>query len=404
MSARRAVIVDVVRTPFGRGRDNGALAGVHPVDLYAETIASLVRRTGLDPALVEDVITGCVIQVAEQAGNIGRQAALAAGLPEAVPAVTLDRKCGSAQQAIDFAAQGVIAGAYDVVIAGGVEMMGTVPMRINRMGKDSEGPRFKARYPQGLIHQGISADLIAARYGLTREAQDVYALRSQQRAAADAANPAAHAGGSARDLLAIEVPQADGSVKRVTADEGIRGDTTLEKLAALKTPFEDAAMAARFPEIRWSVTAGNASQVSDGAAALLICEEQTAARLGLAPRAAITHFAVSGDDPLMMLTGVIPATRKLLKRAGLAIDAIDAFEVNEAFASVVLAWQQALDAEPEKVNVYGGAIAIGHPVGASGGRLMANLLRVLEAKRGRYGLQTMCESGGMANATLIERL
>ncbi|MGE3775456.1 MAG: acetyl-CoA C-acyltransferase, partial [Gammaproteobacteria bacterium] len=312
MSARRAVIVDVVRSPFGRGRENGALAGVHPVDLYAETIASLVRRTNIDPALVEDVVTGCVIQVAEQAGNIGRQAALAAGLPETVPAVTLDRKCGSAQQAIDFAAQGVIAGAYDVVIAGGVEMMGTVPMRINRMGKDSEGPRFKARYPQGLVHQGISADLIAARYGLTRDAQDAYALRSHRRAAADASDAAACAGGSARDLVAIEVPQAGGGVKRVTADEGIRGDTTIEKLAALKTPFEDAAMAARFPEIRWSVTAGNASQVSDGAAALLICEEQTAARLGLAPRAAITHFAVTGDDPLLMLTGVIPATRKLL--------------------------------------------------------------------------------------------
>lgn len=395
-AARRAVIVDVCRSPFGRGRENGSLAGVHPVDLYAEVISTLIRRTGIDPALVEDVITGCVIQVAEQAGNIGRQAALAAGLPESVPAVTLDRKCGSAQQAIDFAAQGVIAGAYDVVIAGGVEMMGTVPMRINRMGKDSEGPRFKARYPQGLIHQGISADLIAARYALSREAQDRYALRSNLRAAADVA-------GSERDIVAIDVPQADGSVKRVTRDEGIRADSSYEKLQSLKTPFEDAAMAARFPEIRWSVTAGNASQVSDGAAALLIMEEATAARLGLVPRAAITHFAVMGDDPLMMLTGVIPATEKLLKRAGLGIDQIDAFEVNEAFASVVLAWQQATGADPERVNAFGGAIAIGHPVGASGGRLMANLLRVLEAKQGRYGLQTMCESGGMANATLIER-
>lgn len=403
MSTRRAVIVDVVRSPFGRGRENGALAGVHPVDLYAATIGSLVRRTGIDPACIEDVISGCVIQVAEQAGNIGRQAALAAGLPETVPGVTLDRKCGSAQQAIDFAAQGVIAGAYDVVIAGGVEMMGTVPMRINRMGKDSEGSRFKARYPQGLVHQGISADLIAARYGLTRKAQDAYALRSHQRAAADARDVVACAGGSARDLVAIDVPQADGGMKRVTADEGIRGDTTIEKLAALKTPFEDAAMAARFPEIRWSVTAGNASQVSDGAAALLICEEQTAVRLGLTPRAAVTHFAVTGDDPLLMLAGVIPATQKLLKRAGLTIDAIDAFEVNEAFASVVLAWQQAVGADPDKVNVFGGAIAIGHPVGASGGRLMANLLRVLETNNGRHGLQTMCESGGMANATLIER-
>ena len=396
MSARRAVIVDVCRSPFGRGRENGCLAGVHPVDLYAEVIASLLRRTGIDPALVEDVITGCVIQVAEQAGNIGRQAALAAGLPESVPAVTLDRKCGSAQQAIDFAAQGVIAGAYDVVIAGGVEMMGTVPMRINRMGKDSEGPRFKARYPQGLIHQGISADLIAARYALSREAQDRYALRSNLLAAADVTD-------SARDIVPIDVPQADGSVKRVTRDEGIRADSSYEKLQSLKTPFEDAAMLARFPEIRWSVTAGNASQVSDGASALLIMEEKTAERLGLVPRAAVTHFAVMGDDPLMMLTGVIPATRKLLKRAGLGIDQIDAFEVNEAFASVVLAWQQATGADPERVNAFGGAIAIGHPVGASGGRLMANLLRVLEAKNGRYGLQTMCESGGMANATLIER-
>ena len=396
MSARRAVIVDVCRSPFGRGRENGCLAGIHPVDLYAEVIASLLRRTGINPALVEDVITGCVIQVAEQAGNIGRQAALAAGLPESVPAVTLDRKCGSAQQAIDFAAQGVIAGAYDVVIAGGVEMMGTVPMRINRMGKDSEGPRFKARYPQGLIHQGISADLIAARYALSREAQDRYALRSNLLAAADVTD-------SARDIVPIDVPQADGSVKRVTRDEGIRADSSYEKLQSLKTPFEDAAMLARFPEIRWSVTAGNASQVSDGASALLIMEEKTAERLGLVPRAAVTHFAVMGDDPLMMLTGVIPATRKLLKRAGLGIDQIDAFEVNEAFASVVLAWQQATGADPERVNAFGGAIAIGHPVGASGGRLMANLLRVLEAKNGRYGLQTMCESGGMANATLIER-
>ncbi len=397
MSARRAVIVDVCRSPFGRGRENGSLAGIHPVDLYAEVIGSLLRRTGIDPVLVEDVITGCVIQVAEQAGNIGRQAALAAGLPESVPAVTLDRKCGSAQQAIDFAAQGVIAGAYDVVIAGGVEMMGTVPMRINRMGKDSEGLRFKARYPQGLIHQGISADLIAARYALSRAAQDRYALRSNLLAAADVTD-------SARDIVPIDVPQADGSVQRVARDEGIRGDSTFEKLQALKTPFEDATMLARFPEIRWSVTAGNASQVSDGASALLIMEEKTAARLGLVPRAAITHFAVLGDDPLMMLTGVIPATQKLLKRAGLGIEQIDAFEVNEAFASVVLAWQQATGADPERVNAFGGAIAIGHPVGASGGRLMANLLRVLEAKGGRYGLQTMCESGGMANATLVERL
>lgn len=392
---RRAVIIDVVRSPFGRGRDTGGLAPLHPVDLYAQVLAALVRRCGIDPGLVEDVITGCVIQVAEQAGNIGRQAVLAAGFPESIPALTLDRKCGSAQQALDFAAQGVIAGAYDLVIAGGVEMMSRVPMRINRMGKDNEGPRFHARYPDGLVHQGISAELIAARYGLARPAQDAYALRSHQRAAADRA-------GAARDIVAIAVPQADGSFADCTVDEGIRADSSLEKLAGLIPAFHNDAMAARFPEIGWQVTAGNSSQVSDGASAMLIADEATAARLGLTPRAAITHFAVMGDDPIMMLTGVIPTTRKLLARAGLSIDRIDAFEVNEAFAAVVLAWQQAVGADPERVNVYGGAIALGHPVGASGGRLTANLLRALEARRGRYGLQTMCESGGMANATLVE--
>jgi len=394
MSLRRAVIVDVCRSPFARGRENGALAPVHPVDLYAQVLAALVARTGIDPALVEDVITGCVIQVAEQAGNLGRQAVLAAGFPETVPAVTLDRKCGSAQQAIDFAAQGVIAGAYDMVIAGGVEMMGKVPMRINRMGKDDKGPRFHARYPQGLVHQGISAELINARWHISREAQDEYALRSHLRAAADIA-------GTARDIVSIEL-EAGGS--QVRADEGIRGDSTLEKLGSLKAAFEDPAMSERFPQIQWSVSAGNSSQVSDGAAAVLICEEQTAIRLGLTPRAAITHFAVAGDDPVMMLTGVIPATRKLLQRAGLRIDHIDAFEVNEAFASVVLGWQRELGADLDKTNILGGAIALGHPVGASGGRLMANLIRALEHTGGRYGLQTMCESGGMANATLIERL
>ncbi len=394
MSLRRAVIVDICRSPFARGRENGALAPVHPVDLYAQVLAALVARTGIDPALVEDVITGCVIQVAEQAGNIGRQAVLAAGFPETVPAVTLDRKCGSAQQAIDFAAQGVIAGAYDMVIAGGVEMMGKVPMRINRMGKDDKGPRFHARYPQGLVHQGISAELINARWHISREAQDEYALRSHLRAAADIA-------GTARDIVSIEL-EAGGA--QVRADEGIRGDSTLEKLGSLKAAFEDPAMSERFPQIQWSVSAGNSSQVSDGAAAVLICEEQTAIRLGLTPRAAITHFAVAGDDPVMMLTGVIPATRKLLQRAGLRIDHIDAFEVNEAFASVVLGWQRELGADLDKTNILGGAIALGHPVGASGGRLMANLIRALEHTGGRYGLQTMCESGGMANATLIERL
>ena len=395
MSMRRAVIIDVVRSPFGRGRETGALASLHPVNLYASVLETLVQRTGIDPALIEDVITGCVIQVAEQAGNIGRQAVLAAGLPESLPAVTLDRKCGSAQQAMDFAAQGVIAGAYDVVIAGGVEMMSLVPMRVNRMGKDNEGSRFHARYPDGLIRQGISAELIAARWGISREAQDGFSLRSHTLAAADS--------GVVRDIVPLEVETSAGR-RTVSQDEGVRADSTLEKLASLKPAFEDAAMAARYPQIRWSVTAGNASQVTDGASAMLIMEEQLAHSLGLKPRAAITHFAVMGDDPLMMLTAIIPATRKLLKRVGLGIGAIDAYEVNEAFASVPLAWEKDLGADPDKLNVFGGAIALGHPVGASGGRLVANLLRALETRKGRYGLVTMCESGGMANATLIERL
>ena len=391
---RRAVIIDVVRSPFGRGRPGGALSAMHPVDLYASVLQALVRRTGVDPRLIEDVITGCVIQVAEQSGNIGRQAALAAGLPESTAAVTLDRKCGSAQQAVDFAAQGVIAGAYDVVVAGGVEMMSLVPMRANRMGKDNEGPLFHQRYPQGLVRQGVSAELISARWEIGREAMDAFALASHQRAIA-----AEDLGLVGRAIVPLDAPHG-----RLEADEGPRRDTSLEKLASLKPAFEDPAMAARFPEIRWSVTAGNSSQVTDGAAAVLIAEEGFARENGLKPRAAITHFAVAGDDPILMLTAIIPATRKLLARAALKISDIDVFEVNEAFASVVLAWIRETGADPERVNPYGGAIALGHPVGASGGRLLANLLTRLEETGGRWGLQTMCESGGMANATLIERL
>jgi acetyl-CoA acyltransferase len=395
---RRAVIVDIVRSAFGRGRAGGLLEGLHPVDLYAHVLKALVRRTGVDPAAIEDVITGCVIQVGEQSGNIGRQAVLAAGFPESVPAVTLDRKCGSAQQAMDFAAQGVIAGAYDCVIAGGVEMMSLAPMRANRLGKDNEGPAFHARYPDGLASQGVSAELIAARWRIGREAQDAFALESHQRAAMAEDN-----GVTAKAIAPIVVPKADGALE-AARDEGLRRDTTLAKLAALKPAFEDAAMARRFPDIAWSVTAGNASQVTDGAAAMLIAEESFAHRLGLKPRAAVTHFALAGDDPIFMLTAIIPATRKLLQRAGLRIDQIDAFEVNEAFASVVLAWMRELGVDPARVNRYGGAIALGHPVGASGGRLAGNLLAALEETGGRIGLQTMCESGGMANATLIERL
>jgi len=395
---RRAVIIDVVRSPFGRGRSGGALDGVHPVDLYAQVLQALVRRTGIDPAMIEDVITGCVIQVAEQSGNIGRQAVLAAGFPERVPAVTLDRKCGSAQQAFDFAAQGVIAGAYDLVIAGGVEMMSLVPMRANRMGKDNEGPAFHRRYPEGLVRQGVSAELIAARWGIGREAMDAFALESHRRAVT-----AEDRGATARAITPVDVPAPDG-LRRVERDEGPRRDSSLEKLGALRPAFEDAAAARRFPEIRWSVTAGNSSQVTDGAAAVLIAEESVAVRLGLKPRAAITHFALAGDDPVMMLTAIMPATRKILERAGMPLDRIDCFEINEAFASVVLAWLKDTGVNPDRVNRWGGAIALGHPVGASGGRLLANLLGALEEIGGRYGLQTMCESGGMANATLIELL
>jgi acetyl-CoA acyltransferase len=396
--ARRAVIVDVVRSPFGKGRAGGALHGVHPVDLYAQVLRALLARTGIDPAAVEDVITGCVIQVGEQAGNIGRQAVLAAGFPASVPAVTLDRKCGSAQQAFDFAAQGIIAGAYDAVIAGGVEMMSTVPMRANRLGKDNLGPMLKALYPAGFVGQGISAELIASRWRISREAMDQFSLESQQRAAA-----AEDSGLSARSIAPISVALETG-MHQAVKDEGIRRDTTLEKLAALRPAFEDPQLLTRYPEIHWSVTAGNSSQVSDGAAAALIVEESLATRLNLRPRAAITHFAVLGDDPILMLTAIIPATRKLLKRAGLKVSDIDAFEVNEAFASVVLAWNKEFEVESSRLNRYGGAIALGHPVGGSGGRLLANLLAALEETHGRYGIQTMCESGGMANATLIERL
>lgn len=393
--ARRAHIVDIVRSPFAKGRDTGALAPIHPVDLYATVLKALIARTSVAGAAIEDVITGCVGQVGEQSGNIARQALLAAGLPESVPGVSLDRKCGSAQQAMDFAAQGVIAGAYDLVLAGGIEMMSRVTMRLNRLGRDFEGDHFRNRYPDGMVRQGISAELIAAEWGLDRPALDAFALRSHRRAAADIP-------GAKRDIVRIPVP-ADGGSKTVEADEGIRPDTDAAKLAGLSPAFVDEAMAERYPQIRWAVTPGNASPITDGASAMLIASDDAVKRFGLVPRATVTHFAVVGSDPILMLTGVIPATQKLLARAGLSVGDIDVFEVNEAFASVVLAWLKETGADPDKVNVFGGAIALGHPVGASGGRLTANLLRALEDRGGRLGLQTMCESGGMANATLIER-
>jgi acetyl-CoA acetyltransferase family protein len=386
----RAFLIDIVRSPFARAREDGGLRHVHPVDLFAHTLEGLVSRTGIDPEEVDDVIAGCVIQVGEQAANIARQAWLAAGFPEAVPGVTIDRKCGSAQQAMDFAAQGVIAGAYELVVAGGVEMMSRVAMRSNRLGKDNLGPLHRRRYPDGLVHQGISAELIATRWNLSREDLDAFALRSHQLAAA----------AEDRGLTARQIVPVGG----LSTDDGPRRDTSAEKLASLRPAFEDADMMARYPDIGWSVTAGNASQLTDGASAMLIASEAAVDRFGLKPRAAITHFAVMGDDPILMLTGIIPATRKLLGRADLNLSDIDRFEVNEAFSSVVLAWAKELGASLDRVNVHGGAIALGHPVGASGGRLTANLVAALEESGGRYGLQTMCESGGMANATLIERL
>jgi acetyl-CoA acyltransferase len=390
-ASRRAVIVDVVRSPFGRAKPDGALAAVHPVDLLAQVLDGLVDRTGIDPSLVEDVITGCVIQVAEQSANIGRQAVLAAGFPESVPAVTLDRKCGSAQQAMDFAAQGVIAGAYDVVIASGVEMMSLVPMRVNRMGKDNLGGRLRARYPAGMVNQGISAELIADKWRIDRESMDRFSVQSHVKASQ--AIPVVD-----RDIVPIKTDKGE----VVLEDEGLRPDSSLDKLANLKPAFRSEEMQVRFPHLSWTITAGNSSQISDGASAMLIVEEKTAERLGLNPRAAITHFATVGDDPIMMLTAIIPATQKVLKRAGLSLDSLDAYEVNEAFASIPLAWQKELGADPDKLNCYGGAIALGHPVGASGGRLVANLLSALEANNGLTGLVTMCESGGMANATVLQ--
>jgi acetyl-CoA acyltransferase len=394
-----AVIIDAVRTPVGKGKPGGALSGVHPVDLHAHAIRALLDRTGIDPASVDDVISGAVGQIGEQSANTARWAALAAGLPESVPAVTVDRQCGSSQQAIHFAAQGVMSGAYDVVIASGVESMSRIPIGSQVAGADPFGAGVAARYPEGLVPQGISAELIAARWGIDRGRLDSFAAQSHQRAAAAWTD-----GRFDRDVVPLKVAGPDGNLVEFSHDESIRPSTTAEVLAGLKPAFYAEHWADRFPQINWSVTAGNSSPTNDGAAAVLITSSETAARLGLKPRARLHSFAVVGDDPLYMLTGVIPATRRVLDRAGLSLSDIDAFEVNEAFASVVLAWQAETGVDLAKVNVNGGAIALGHPLGASGARLMTSLLSVLEQTGGRYGLQTMCEAGGLANATIIERL
>ncbi|WP_433527081.1 thiolase family protein [Nocardia pseudovaccinii] len=385
-----AVIVDVVRTPSGKGKPGGGLSDVHPATLLADVLRTLVQRNGLDPVLVDDVIGGCVTQSGEQAFNISRTAVLAAGFPESVPATTVDRQCGSSQQAAHFAAQGVIAGAYDIAIACGVESMSRVPMFSNAQGKDANRGPLAHRFPEGLIGQGISAEIITRRWKLDRETLDAFAARSHRLAAETAA-----AGGFDNEL----VPAGT-----LTADETIRPSTTAEGLAGLRPAFADDDLGARFPEIEWSITPGNSSPLTDGASAALIMSEEKANTLGLRPRARFHSFAVTGDDPVLMLTAVIPATRKVLARVGLTIDDVDAYEVNEAFAPVPLVWQHDLNADPAKLNPRGGAIALGHPLGASGTRILATLVNHLEQSEGRYGLMTMCEAGGLANATIIERL
>jgi acetyl-CoA acyltransferase len=384
---REAVIVDAVRTPVGR-RDGG-LKSWHPVDLLAHTLKTIIQRNKLDPALVDDVIAGCVGQVGEQAFNVARNAVLAAGLPESVPGTTVDRQCGSSQQAAHFAAQGVMAGSYDVAIACGVECMTRVPMGSNGAGPGQPfGPLMMRRYNNVMFHQGIGAEMMAERWKVSRGELDAFSLESHRRAARATAE-----GRFCNEITPVPV-EAENGVVHMTRDEGIRAEASLEKMSTLKPAFKPDGV----------ITAGNSSQISDGAAAVLIMERGVAEQLGLRPRARFVAFALAAEDPVIMLSAPIPGTRKILKLAGLSLEDIDRIEINEAFASVVLAWQRELDADLSKVNVNGGAVALGHPLGASGARLMTTLVHELERSGGRYGLQTMCEGGGMANATLIERM
>ena len=384
-----AVIVDAVRTPGGKR--NGQLKDWHPASLAAHVLKALEERNDLDPALVDDVVMGCVMQVGEQSLNIGRNAVLAAGWPEEVPSTTVDRQCGSSQQAMHFAAQGVIAGAYDVAVAAGVEVMTRTPMGssvVQGMGFPFPQEQQDRYADTGLPPQGIGAEMIADEYGFTREDLDAFGAQSQQRAVV-----ARDEGRFEHEIVPVEV-EIDGETIVVTADEGIREGVTVETLAKLKPAFKEDG----------KITAANSSQITDGASAVLIMSKEKAAELGMKPRARFHSFALAGTDPVTMLKGPIPATRKILEKSGLSIEDIDLFEVNEAFASVVLAWQKEFDVDMDKVNVNGGAIALGHPLGCSGTKLMATLLNELERTGGRYGLQVMCEGGGMANATLIERL
>lgn len=388
---RDAVIVAAVRTPVGKGKASGALHDVLPADLLAHSLRSVVDRTGVDPALVDDVIAGAVTQAGDQAVNIARNALLGAGFPESVPGTTVDRQCGSSQQAISFAAQGVLAGSYDAVIAAGVESMSRVPMGTAVLpGSNPFGAGMAERYPEGLVPQGISAELIAARWNFSRAQLDEFSAASHEKAAR-----------AAKDgLFDNELVPVAG----LAADEIIRPGTSVETLSGLKPAFYSDAYAARFPQIRWEITPGNSSPLSDGSAAVMITSGAFARSHGLEPLARIHTMTAVGSDPLYMLTGVIPATAKVLSRSGLSLSDIDLFEVNEAFAPVVLAWAADTGADLAKTNVNGGAIAIGHPLGASGARIMSTLVNALDQRGGRYGLQVMCEGGGMANATIIERL
>jgi len=384
-----AVIVDAVRTPMGK-RD-GMLKTWHPVDLLGHTLGGLIQRNKLKPELIDDVIAGCVMQAGEQSLNVARNAVLSAGLPESIPGTTVDRQCGSSQQAIHFAAQGVIAGSYDVVIACGVESMSRVPMgasAANGPGKPF-GPAMMRRYNNVQFNQGISAEMLAERWKLDRASLDQFSLESHRRAAR-----ATEQGWFCREILPTGVQKEDGTTVQVSRDEGIRADTTLEKMATLKTVFKADGV----------VTAGNSSQITDGAAAVLIMQRSAAERLGYKPLARFVAFALAAEDPVLMLSAPIPATRRVLEKANLKLEQMDRIEINEAFASVVLAWQKETRADLSRVNVNGGAIALGHPLGASGARLMTTLVHELERTGGRYGLQTMCEGGGMANATIVERL
>jgi acetyl-CoA acyltransferase len=388
-----AVIIDAVRTPVGRR--GGRLSGWHAVDLAAQPLRALLERNDLDPAQIEDVIMGCTMTVGEQAMNIARNAALAAGFPDSVPGTTVDRQCGSAQQAIHFAAQAVMSGAMEIAIGAGVESMSRVPIGSTTEHGPGEayGPLYLEHYE--LIHQGECAEEIARRWKIGREDMDRFALSSHQRAAR-----ATDEGRFANEIVPLEarvhpdVPGAADVTGLIEVDEGVRRDTSLEKLAGLRPAFSETG----------TVTAGTSSQISDGAAAVLIMSEERASALGLRPRARFHTFAVAANDPQIMLTAPIPATELILAKSKLALSDIDLIEINEAFASVVLAWDKEFHPDPERVNVNGGAIAIGHPTGCSGARLMATLLNELERTGGRYGLQTMCEGGGQANATIIERL